>query len=265
MDGVVVTKSEDGVAWICHVESFSDELKTQIRKNLASICYGESALDSDSRLYSYKATLKEFLSRYGQKRDRQKKGLIGELLAQVIILHEMPHMVPASPYFNMEEKSMRKGFDLVLLDDEEDVVWVTEFKSGARRVNQGSDAKNNDLINGAKNDLYERLNENNQTFWLNALNSAKVSVRNADSKKTIVSILEGIGDDVVDELAVSTDRDVILSTIMYGSLQDKVTFDYVANKQEVIAAENLFNNVVIFSIQKGTYTRVADFLAEEAE
>lgn len=264
MQDVTITTNDEKTTWVCHIEDFSNDLKSEIRKNLVSICYGQNAAQSQSNLYSYKSTLREFIARYDSKTDKIKKGLIGELLAHVIILKEMPHMVPASPYFNMEERSMKKGFDLILLEPESDTLWITEFKSGSTNATQLADQKNSSLIESAKADLKERLNENKASLWLNAIASARNAIQMADAKQAVVTILENIGSEVVTTGALSTERDVILSTITYADLGDKISLNTTDNKRQIIDDQDIFKNVVVFSIQKATFTRVAQFLVQEA-
>ncbi len=58
--------------------------------------------------------------------------MLGELLSHVIILKLFPNFEVVSPFFNMEEKSIRKGFDLLLYEASTNNIWITEVKSGAK-------------------------------------------------------------------------------------------------------------------------------------
>ena len=113
-----VTKEDYSDYVLYYIENFSDELKSEIRSRLVSICHGAEHAQSTRVIYSYKYTLKEFIKRYKTNQDaseNRKKGMIGELLVHVILEIEGRFTV-ASPFFNMEERSFKKGFDIALFD-----------------------------------------------------------------------------------------------------------------------------------------------------
>lgn len=85
IDGVVFVKKREYA--FCRIEYFSGELKDIIRKQLAGICYGSAKVNTGRIMYSYKATVQEFLKRYENKTEKIKKGLIGELLTHIIMEH----------------------------------------------------------------------------------------------------------------------------------------------------------------------------------
>ncbi len=66
--------------------------------------------NAKSKIYSYKV-MKEFVKRYKTNNDAsedRKKGMIGELLVHVVLEIE-GRFTTASPFFNMEERSFKKG------------------------------------------------------------------------------------------------------------------------------------------------------------
>lgn len=83
IDGVAFVKKREYAFY--RIEYFSDELKDIIRKQLAGICYGSAKVNTGRIMYSYKATVQEFLKRYENKTEKIKKGFIGELLTHIII------------------------------------------------------------------------------------------------------------------------------------------------------------------------------------
>lgn len=262
MKGVCILRHSSTPTWVCHIESFSDDLKDELRSRLSSICHGEDKADSTRKIYAYKATLKEFLKRYEEKSADTKKGMIGELLSHIIILKEFPHLKPASPYFNMEEGSIKKGFDVVLFDQGENSIWITEVKSGIASSTT-NDAKTLSLLNKAKLDLNSRLNEVDITVWLNAINNAALAMKNGTVKDQVNDILSGIADAIEDGYASSSDKDVILISVLFNPLHSKITITSVSKKRTSIVKENLFGKVIVFSIQKATYQRVVSFLKSE--
>ena len=263
MKGVCTFRHGSTPSWVCHIESFSDDLQNELRARLTSVCHGEDKADSTSKIYSYKATLKEFLRRYEHKSAETKKGMIGELLSHIILLKEFPNFTPASPYFNMEEGSIKKGFDVIVFDKNKHGIWITEVKSG-EADNHNSDTKNMSLINKAKNDLKARLNESDITVWLNAINGAALALKRGRLKEQVNGILKSIADAVEDGKASSVDKDVILISVLFNPLRYKITMDTVSKKHASIVKEDLFAKVIVFSIQKATYHKVVAFLKSEA-
>lgn len=115
-----MAKKIDGIKFIktkeyayCNIEYFSDELKSIIRAHLSEICHGTGKASTGRIMYSYETTIKEFLNRYEKKTTKIKKGLIGELLTHIIISEMFPEYRVISPYFNLEERSIKirnRGF-----------------------------------------------------------------------------------------------------------------------------------------------------------
>lgn len=263
MKGVKIIKHKSDPSIVCHINKFSNDLKSEIRNRLVAICHGGAKTGSSSKIYSYKETLKEFCKRYNSKAVKTKKGMIGELLSHIIIVNEFSNLLPASPYFNMEEGSIKKGFDIIFYDNDKDKIWITEVKSG-ESTKFKSNRKNRSLINIAKNDLKSRLNDPNRTIWLNAINGANVALKSGKIKDKINKIIEDIANDIVDDNASSADKDVILVSVLFKKLTDAISIVNTNNKRESIKKENIFGDLMVFSIQKETYQKVAKYLQEEA-
>lgn len=134
--GVVKENHSDYVLYF--VENLIDELKQEIRNRLAAVCHGVDQTQSSLKIYSYKETVKEFIKRYKTPKDDsedRKKGMIGELLVHVILELE-GRFTTASPFFNMEERSFKKGYDVALFETETNELWIAEvteqFKKGRK-------------------------------------------------------------------------------------------------------------------------------------
>ncbi|MNW63378.1 hypothetical protein D3C74_415870 [compost metagenome] len=118
----------------------------------------------------------------------------------------------------------------------------------------------------AKRDLNRRLNENHTTFWENAINGATIALENKkDMKDAVVEILGNIEDEIVDENAKSTDKNVILVSSLFSGLSDEIKENDIKGASLSIAGEKIFKDVIVFSFQKSTYQKVVDFLKSEAE
>lgn len=251
---------------LCYIEDLSNELQKIIRQRLSAICFGMSNAASGKKLYSYQSTIKEFLIRYNSKPPNTKKGLIGELLTHILIAELFPEYNVVSPFFNLEERSIKKGFDVVLTSIKNNQLWITEVKSGELHKHRTSDETMDNLVSLACRDLLSRLNRENKSLWLNAINDAKIALdKHNDLKEVVVDILENLGDKSNDGLVDSKELNVFLTGMLFAQLTDMFCEARVKQKQKAISSENKFNSIFVLSIQKNTYRKVYAFLKQEGE
>lgn len=253
---------------IYFIEHLSDELKQEIRNRLAAVCHGVDQAQSSLKIYSYKETVKEFVKRYKTNKDAsedRKKGMIGELLVHVILEME-GRFTTASPFFNMEERSFKKGYDVALFEAATNELWIAEVKSGAIQKGQkNASSAVVGLINTAKNDLKTRLGDSNTSLWLNALNAAKVSISNSNHQKdAIIKLLGQCADDAVESNNSSNSFNVVLSAALFHPMSERMEAVKVGQKHVKIVKERLFKKVFIIAIQKETFDAVYNFLESEA-
>lgn len=262
-----ITKEDYTDYILYYVDNLSNELKTEIRNRLVLICHGAEQAKSSSKIYSYKETLKEFIKRYNTDNPSwtdRKKGLVGELLVHVVLEIE-GRFTSASPFFNMEERSFKKGYDIALIDEKTNELWIAEVKSGEKQSGQkNASSAIVGLINAAKNDLNSRLNDSDTTLWLNALNAARVSMRNSSHQKdAVIKLLEQCGDNAADGISSSNTFNVILSGTLFHSVNEHMQASKIGAKYSKIIADGLFKKVFILAIQKSTFKAVYDFLESE--
>lgn len=216
-----------------------------------------------------KKLLKILFIRYKTQKDKsesRKKGMIGELLVHIILELEGKYST-ASPFFNIEEGSFKKGFDIVLFEEDSKELWITETKSGGIQKNQkNANSAATGLINTAKNDLKTRLNNNEKKLWLNALNAVRIYMSNSDHQKQVVlQLLGGISNNVVKQTTSSNQFNVILSSVLFHPLSDSMENKAIEKKYSDVVKEKLFNKTFIIAIQKSTYTAVYNFLESEIQ
>jgi hypothetical protein len=262
IDGVIIDQKK--LATVCKITYFSEELKKEIRARLSTICYGPDDVNRDLARTKYKNTLKEFNNRYHKKSDKIKKGMIGELLTHILIFKLYKNYSPINPFFNMEEGSIKKGFDLVIYDNNLDEIWISEVKSGNAQ-SQKADVFNKSLLNTAKNDLKTRLGRNKANLWHNAINGAKVALLNGSVKERIIEILNDCSQKSLEGESHISLKNVILISVTFKGTNDPITISEVTSKGQTIINEAIFKKVIVFSIQKETYDRVFQFLSSEAE
>ncbi len=263
-----VTKEDYSDYILYFIETLSDELKEEIRNRLVAICYGIDQAQSTRRIYSYRATVEEFIKRYktSSVSEDRKKGMIGELLVHVLLDIE-GRFIAASPFFNMEERSFKKGFDVALFDENTNELWIAEVKSGKKQLRQPTASSAIvGLINTAKNDLDKRLNDENTSLWLNAINAAKLSMSGSGQQKNaVVKLLEQYADDAVESNSSSQEFNVVLAGVLFHTMSEHMEAAKVGQKHTKVVNEKLFRKVFIMAIQKETFEAVYDFLESEAK
>ena len=85
-----------------------------------------------------------------------------------------------------------------------------------------------------------------------------------DRKSAVINILETWGDDASDGIYSSHDKNVILAGFLFSNLSDVIASENANRKQQQIENEQIFNQVCVLALQKETYSKVYEFLKEEA-
>ena len=150
-------KCSNSNVWTCCIENISDELEALIENRLAKICHGYDKVNSNSNIYNYERTLKSLLKNISEKPEKIKMGMISELLAHILITEEIDFIETISPLFNKEEYHIKKGFDIILSDKNNDNIWFTEVKSGNVEEGEKPQPKNQKLIGTARDDFKQKL------------------------------------------------------------------------------------------------------------
>jgi len=260
IDGISVKKEE---GWtICYIEDFSDQLKGLIRDELNCICYGKSRIDEDDLgHYSYKRTLKDFLKRYTDQSEDTQKGMMGEFISHLVINKVLPHLKTISVFLNKEDLSIRKGFDLNYIDIDGNTIWYGEVKSGEISSNIIPDNKNKQLLNLAKNGIKGFLSGERPNLWDSVIIDACLSFE-SKTKKTVQDILKNDIKQIEEQGSIK--KNVILVSVLFHDINNKITPESIKDHFTTVVKENHFSNVILFSIQKGTYSKIEEFLKLEA-
>lgn len=259
--GTTCEVTEDGCVHIV-VDCLSDELKALLRSRLTEICHGVARAKKASAIYSYKRTLTSFLNRYDTKTVRTQKGMIGELLTHVLFVHYFSAYEPVSPNFNLEEGSIKKGFDLVLLNNESKELWFAEVKSG-NTTTQTCAQKLGSLLSTAKNGLVENLNDTRETLWMNAINGASVAMASGSLKSRIEALLESYAEGAFSDTNSSEDFNALLVAVCYSGGKETASIDEFSCSHTHHLNTGEFANLISLSIQKNTFQAVEKFLREE--
>lgn len=239
---------------ILEVTSFTKELKERIESEFRVICHGEYALISNSVHFSIEESLEEFLNYRLPNGQNQKIGAIGEFLLNLLI-REYTDLEIISPFFNMEERNVKKGFDIIAHDTNEDV-WVIESKAGVPNAQQNASNKIRERLNTAQRDLNSRLNMKNSQLWLNAIKSVRSSVKSSDEKQNVIDLLEKASN-----THASNDKNVVFAGIVFSSLKiSQISSNDVEDIYNNFLGKNIYNQIKIIAIQKETYKKIIIFL-----
>lgn len=264
LDGIDYQKQDKYSVFL--VKDLTEEIKTAIRKQLSEICHGVDTVKSGFSTYNYKNTVKEFLKRYDCKPKNIQIGMIGELIVHLILKEYFKNYKSVTPYFNMEERSIKKGYDVVVTEVNNPILWIIEVKSGELHQDKNQDQTINDLIGTARDDLKERLNKENTSLWMEAINGAKLSFDANDTmKNAIIGVLGNWSDLSTDGTYSSKDKNVILTGVLFSDTGAPVTENNLKKKQSIIEKSAIFKQIHVLGIQKSTYLKVRDFLRDEAK
>lgn len=250
------------------IEKLTEEIKQEIRERLSEICHGKFNINNMLKTQSYKATVKEFIRIYKKGVANRNKGIIGELLFHIVFGLNTNYM-PCSLFFNLEERSFKKGYDSVYYSSIEKKLWIAEVKSGEMPKAQDEQKTSSqiiiNLINRAKNDLEKRFQEENNSLWRNAMNHAIIALdQNNDGKRAVMSLLGQYSNDAEEEKYISQDKNVILVGVLFHPIEDEIDCNKVEAKYKDIMDEKIFNSLIVFAVQKSTYDAVYRFLEGEA-
>lgn len=258
IDAIRVVQTPNYV--IFYVDLFSDQFKQVIRDLLRGIWNGFAEADTLPEFYSYERTLTAFLERYNSKSEDIKKGMIGELLAHILIGHYDAKLTSLSILKNKEERSIKKGFDIIYWHQDHKSLWYSEVKSG--RSESGSDNSsqyNRILLTRAKAGIISMISERRNSLWESALIDVSLVIRENSGRLNLKQLLSQ------DAPTINLDqkKNVILISALYHELQDCIPETCVSDFYNENVTEDEFNQLIVVSIQKATFEKVAQFLHDE--
>lgn len=249
---------------ITFIHEITKEFEELLKEQLPIICHGQFKSDLSIDRYSYNNTIKEFWIRYSSKSDDIRIGMIGELLVHVLINAYHHDFKTMSPFFNMEERSIRKGFDLVLFRDNS--IWLAEIKSGRLHKNKDADETKRDLIHLAKRDLRNRIEEGEFSIWENAINAATIAMGQKNKISEVkISKLYKLCDEISLGITQANRNNALLASTIFEIDSSKITEQNTEKLLESIETEKVFKNVFILAMQQETLNSFESFFQKEVE
>ncbi len=245
------------------VFGLSDDLKAELRKRFTAICRGEENSLLNRGSYTYKRTVEEFLKRIESKPEKIKTGMLGELIVHVLtgLLH--PDHKTIVPYFNLEERSIRKGFDSVIYSPDMGI-WVYEVKSSKNTSLQVNvDSKTKSLIKTAHDDLSAKLADQDDTtrIWDNAMHGVQVACSHSDEKRILKEIILDYQDAARTEDCSPNLHNVILSSVLISNSDKEIGADCVGEKYKEY--KSTYGKLFIFAVHKSLSIDLLDFFSQE--
>jgi len=262
LKGVRIVRGKAGT--ICFIDDFSIGLQEEIKNRLSDIFHGASEVNSSPIFYSYSNTLKSFVERYNTKDEDTKKGIIGELLAHLLYSTVYTEHKSISILKNKEERSIKKGFDIVYFDSKEFKIWYSEVKSGKSSTAKVNSTKYNTvLLDRSKSDIDEKLSSNRNSIWESAMIDATLTIEDHNQRLTLKQLLSSDSPVLIKDISLR--KNAIMISVLYHDLSDEIEIASIEKFYENTVRENKFLNVIAFSIQKATYEKIARFIESEVK
>ncbi|RSK41104.1 Hachiman antiphage defense system protein HamA [Hymenobacter perfusus] len=257
INGINITNDHPRI--ICHVDEFSDCIKEKIKTNLQNIFHGSEAVKNRPNYHTYTNTLKCFFDRYKDKSNETKKGMIGELLAHILISDTLSNLRTISIYKNKEERSIKKGFDIVYIDNKNSL-WYSEVKSGDS-AGASADNYNFELLTRAINGITDMFDSKRESLWESAIIDAYMTI-DSESQISVQDLLTG--NSPMSNNENDMPRNAILVSVLYHDVKERMTQESLNKLWKNLSSRPSIASAIIFSIQKSTLKKVEDFLKSEA-
>ncbi|WP_335640963.1 hypothetical protein [Loktanella salsilacus] len=244
------------------IDDFTVELEALIRERFSEICWGPAALRSGSAAHNYKNTMRSMWRRISTKSEATKIGMIGELLTHLFLVGEDRKFQSVNMLFNLEEASIKKGFDLVVRASANDEIYLVEVKSSAiARIN--AESKAIAMLNKGDADIFGKLNNPADNLWSNALHHCSSALRKTDLRDKIEEILSHFQDEAFTAPSAAA-HNVILAGVGFNAGKAFCEAVKLQTKIDGKANWNQYKSLEFFIAQKETFQATIDFIEKEA-
>lgn len=220
-----------------------------IKNEFISICHGYK----NSKKYKISFVAKEFIKRLEEKEQKDKIGYIGEFLYHIFTKYKLTNFTPISIFFNSEEMSAKKGFDMLLSDGEK--VWYSEVKSGLAKSDNAINDLNANRFSKAYSDIKAKVETENKNlvYWTTAIDKLCMCLQNDIDDETITNFLNS------DLNCNDVKSKIIVSVIFYDS-DKKVESHRI--KKLIKKWKKECPNIMGVCIRKRTIDRVINLIKE---
>lgn len=229
-------------------ETDYEKIKSIIKENLISLCWGKE----NTECFDIKSVISEFMERFSKKPIEQQYGYIGEFIYYLYILHNDKVLKPLSIFFNQEERSFKKGFDLLGFDGEN--MWYSEVKSGNPN-GKNIDSYNLERLNTAYSDIKAKLKfkNRNTNYWDTAKSNLSKIEDSKDERMRLSKILDN-------DKKIEFIENKILTSVIFN--ESDLLLDSNKVKKKYDRLKHLEKNITIICIRKKTIEKVISILKE---
>ncbi|WP_078596318.1 hypothetical protein [Evansella clarkii] len=232
---------------VVDVKEYSLELIDFINEHFVNICEGASG----SNVETVKKRALEFLE---SKAIGTKMGAIAEFFVHLYLKNL--GFKQECMFFNLEENSIKKGFDGYYSFEE--VEWIMESKSGSK---DSKNSSHHNKITKAYDDLVDKFNgEVKNNPWKNAYNHA--SQIDVGTEKNIRDNIKKLSDNFTNKKFASiNDFHIIPASTIYLE-GDWENYDYEDLRSKLIKSisEFKFKEIIVICVTKKSIDLFMDFL-----
>ncbi|MCK0120255.1 hypothetical protein MWU61_06870 [Loktanella sp. F6476L] len=247
---------------VVSIDEFTVELQDLLKERLAEICWGPTANGSKLVAESYEYTMQSLWGRVSNKHFKTQIGMAGELITHLFLARPSAGYVSVNRMFNLEESSIKKGFDLVLTKQESGELFLVEVKASGI-LTSDSKKKVLNLLKVSNNDMNGKLNKPADNLWNNALSHCSSALKKTDLRDKIEAILEVCRDEAL-TFPSAKDQNVILAGINFNGDKGFCDLEEIAKSIAAYKKWGQYKSLTYFVAQKKTYTAVLTFIESEA-
>lgn len=222
--------------------SIFKEIEEIINKEFVDIVLA----DPEYELQSTKREVKKFLS---NKSDEQKHGAVAEFFAH-IVLRKLGY-IQQCLYKNLEENSMKKGFDGLYLYDNS--FWIMESKSAI--TNKYHKDKITEAID-CIDDSIEEENINNP--WLNAVHHI-LCLQNGRRNETILKQIKQLSKDYQEKVKHNLNEFNLIpvSTLF---LKNNQNLEDIVDDINNLLSKRTYKNIIVVCLDNYVYDEFIEYL-----
>lgn len=247
-DAVLKKVSPNISIHIIDLKAFSLELEEYLDTHFVSICEG----DTGGNLQRVKTTIIGFLE---TKDNRTKMGATAEFFLHLYLKHIGFNQ--ECLFLNLEERSIKKGFDGYYSIDSEE--FIMESKSGSSwtdSISHGGKIK--EAYTDLKNNLAGKSKKSKNNPWRNAFNHARVVGTEKNIKDNIKKLSDNYDDSIYYDIE---DFNIIPASTIF--LDDYWTNEYsndIIDELESLSRIFKFNNMNMICVTKKSLTIFENYL-----
>lgn len=223
-----------------------------IKEEIIEICCGYC----NCNLYDIPEIAREFLLRVDKedsKDNRHKIGYIGELLYYVFAKYKFPFLKSINPMMNLEERSFKKGFDMLSVADGN--IWYSEVKSGeiSIPIPKLLNKINIDKLNNAYNDISSKLDGTNKNtnYWTTAKSKLRLCTKNESETSNLAKILDS-------DMRLPKVKNKIIVSVIFGKTIEQIDEKKIVKKLEQFRKKD--EKLIIICIRENTIERTLNII-----